>query len=660
MLNKNHKKILVQILVLVFVTSCQVKKESQKASDPFYVGHDLGLTRKGSDWILKVYSPSSESVRINFYKTGDKMVKISSSNMSSVADGVWEYRSDTIEDLFYTLQVKQSAVWSAETVDPYVKMVGVNGKRGYVGLPTEYSPDQWESDRSPEINKLSEAVIYELQIRDFSIDSSSGMKYKGKYLAFTEKGTTMKEVSTGLDHLKELGITHVHLMPAFDFKSINETDASPDYNWGYEPLNYNVPEGSFSSDPFTPGARVREFKEMIMALHQSGIRVVLDVVYNHTSQASEHPFEILAPGYYYRFDEKGEFSNASACGNETASEKPMMRKFMIESMQYWMNEYHIDGFRVDLMGVHDIETMNRVSKELRRIDPDVLLYGEGWKAGTSPLQDSLLALKINTSILDRIGVFSDELRDGLKGHYANREDKGFVSGNDGYRESVKFGIVGAIEHPQIDYSQVNYSTKAWNDSPKKMIAYASCHDDMTLWDKLKSANPEATEDELISMHLLANTIVLTSQGLPFLHGGVDFLRTKYGDSNSFESPDSINSIKWSQKARYKEVFNYYRSLIALRKAHPAFHLEDPEEVRRKLKFLDTQKNVIGFELSPHANNDSWEFIRVYFNGSNNSTTIRLPEGDWKKLINKREISLTGEKAHKEAVIEGYSAQIFYR
>ena len=421
-------------------------------------------------------------------------------------------------------------------------------------------------------------------------------------------------MSTGLDHIKELGVTHIHLLPSFDFMSIDETKLEEqNFNWGYDPQNYNVPEGSYSTNPADGNVRIREFKQLVKTLHENGLRIVMDVVYNHTGATMESNFNQIFPEYYYRMTPRGGFSDASACGNETASEKPMVRKFIIESVKYWAQEYHIDGFRFDLMGIHDITTMNEVSKALHEIDPTIFIYGEGWTAGDSPLKEKKRALKKYTFKMEGIAAFSDDMRDGVKGHVFTHHDRGFASGNPNSKESVKFGIVAATEHPQINYEAVNYSDYAWAKEPSQCINYVSCHDNHTLLDRLINSNPGEPESELIKMHKLANTIILTSQGVPFLHAGVEMLRTKQGVENSFKSPDSINQIDWSRKTEYLEVVNYYQKLIDLRKNHPAFRMPTKTMIQKHLSFIEMpDSNLIGYQIKGNANDDSWETDFIIF------------------------------------------------
>mgnify|MGYP003587398777 FL=1 len=517
-------------------------------------------------------------------------------------------------------------------VERNTRKVGINGKRAAIIDFNETNPEGWEKDKRPELKNVADIALYELHVRDFSMSPNSGMKNKGKFLAFTEQGTkNTAGQATGIDHLKELGITHVHLLPSYDYASVDETKLNENkYNWGYDPLNYNVPEGSYSSDPANPVARIKEFKQMVQSLHQANIRVVMDVVYNHTFVGEESHLNLLAPGYFYRFNKDSTWSNASGCGNETASERPMMRKFMIESVVYWAKEYHVDGFRFDLMGIHDIETMNAIRAALDKVDPTIVIYGEGWTASGSPLPEEKRAVKKNAKQLKGIAVFSDDIRDALKGSWMHSEIPGFVSGTDSLEESVKFGIVGGVQHSQIDYTKPIYSKEPYVNSPLQSVNYVSCHDDMCLVDKLRQSRPKgATEDEIIKFNKLAQTVVYTSQGLPFIYAGEEIYRDKKGVHNTYQSPDSINQINWDNKTKYIDIFNYYQGLIALRKAHPAFRMTTQDMVQKNLKFLDMKTpNVVAYTLDNNANKDSWKQILVIFNGNRKPVGLEIPEGTW--------------------------------
>ncbi|MGZ3763663.1 MAG: type I pullulanase [Mucilaginibacter sp.] len=632
-------------------------------SYPFYTGNDLGVTYSPLKSVFKVWAPTASAVKLRLYASGDSGEATQVIDLKKEDQGVWGISiNHNLRNQYYTFQAFISGRWLQERPDIYAKAVGVNGKRGMVVDLRSTNPKNWINDKKPAQKNFTDIIIYELHIRDLSISPQSGIQHKGKFLGLTERGTKSPDgESTGLDHIKSLGVTHVHLLPSFDFNSIDETKPDSKYNWGYDPLNYNVPEGSYATNPYDGNVRIREFKQMVQALHAKGLRVILDVVYNHTSNTSSN-FNQFAPGYFYRHTAKGTYSNGTGCGNETASERTMMRKYMVESVVYWAKEYHLDGFRFDLMGVHDIETMNDISAALHKIDPTIFIYGEGWTAGDSPLAEDLRAVKKNAYKLDKIAVFNDDIRDGIKGGCSDVKSKGFVSGAPGNAESVKFGIVASTKHPQVDYSKVNYSKAPWAAEPYQTINYVSCHDDNTLFDRLKISNPAASEADLIKMDKLSNAIVLTSQGVSLLHAGAEMLRTKQGVANSFSSPDSINQIDWSRKAKYKAVFNYYRALIALRKNHPAFRMPSTKMIQIHLKFLDTKDpNIIAYQISGNANGDSWKNVLVVFNGNTTDKKVTIPKGKWTlaadgSIINEKGI----EKINSgEIPVSATSAYILY-
>lgn len=639
---------LTLITTMMVSFSCS-RQESFDRNDystyPVYNGNDLEMVYTPSSTQFRIWAPTADEAKVKIYDEGIESEHIMEKRMKKDASGTWIARFDEdMKNLYYTFQIRYNGEWLEETPGIYAKAVGVNGKRAAIFDMNETNPDGWEKIERPQLDNYSDIIIYEIQVRDMSIHPESGITHKGKFLGLAEEETASPQgEKTGLDHLKELGVTHIHILPAFDFRSIDETRLHENrYNWGYDPQNYNVPEGSFSTDPFNPKTRIREFKEMVAAMHRNGLRVVLDVVYNHTGYTENSNFNLLVPGYYYRHRKDGSWSDASACGNETASERPMMRKFMIESLKYWVTEYKIDGFRFDLMGIHDIETMNLISSELHAIDPTIFIYGEGWKAGDSPLPDEQLALKRFTWKLDSIAAFSDDMRDGIKGSWHDHEDQGFVSGDFEMAESIKFGVVAATEHPQVDYTKVNYSQEPWAGQPYKCINYVSCHDNHTLFDKFMVTNPEASTDEIIKMHKLANTIVMTSQGIPFLHAGVDFLRTKQGVENSYQSPDSINQIDWPRKYTYRKVFDYYRDLINLRKSHSAFRMPNTEIIKENLAFIKLDiPGMVAFRLNDYTGSEEWKSLIVIYNASRQNQPVSLPAGRWTEIFNASGLNLSG-------------------
>lgn len=632
------KKILLLLFAITTLQACQNKMKRPTSIDdyPVYEGNDLGLTYSETASIVKVYSPGVDSMRIHLYEKGHEGAPLETRLMTLGKEGVWaiDLEGDW-KGKYYTVQVFYQGKWLNEAVEPYAKATGANGMRAmFIDLSTT-NPEGWEADKRPALAHPNDIIVYELHVRDVSIHESSGIQNKGKFLGLVEAGTKSPSgLSTGLEHIKDLGITHVHLLPSFDFmpRSVDEMNPDAKYNWGYDPQNYNVPEGAYSTNPYDGDVRIKEFKQMVKTFHDNGIRVILDVVYNHTGQTEDSYFNQIAPDYYYRKNADGTFSNASACGNETASERPMVRKFIIESMKYWAEEYHLDGFRVDLMGIHDIETMNMISEELKKVDETIFVYGEGWKAGNSPLADSLLALKVNTPQLNSIAAFSDDIRDGLKGSVFEHEDKGFVSGKAGVEESIKFGIVGATQHPQVDYEKVNYSNAAWATQPSQCMTYVSCHDNHTLYDKLMISRADASEADRLRMHRLAGTIVLTSQGISFLHAGVELARTKFGVENSFESPDSINQFTWERKKEYFDHYTYYKNLVQLRKNHPAFRMTTTADIQKHLAFLPTEELFVGYQISGNANGDTWKNILVLLNGSDKARTVNIPKGEWTVVL----------------------------
>ena len=638
----NFKSLLTFVLFLSLLSS-SAQLDARNSKDNLSYKE---LNYSPSFSVFTLWAPTATEVRLNLYADGFQGIAIKVLNLKQNGS-FWTIKvKGNLSGNFYTFQIKHQGSWLNETPGIQCKATGVNGKRAAILDLKTTDPQGWAGDVRPALNNFTDIILYELHLRDFSVGPLSGMKNKGKYLALTESLTSAEGLSTGIDHLKELGVTHVHILPAFDFGCIDETKLSDKkYNWGYDPQNYNVPEGSYATDPYAPESRIREFKQMVMAMHQKGLRVIMDVVYNHTYRLAGSNFELTAPGYFYRYNADGTPSNASGCGNETASEKAMMRQYMIESVLYWVKEYHIDGFRFDLMGVHDIQTMNDIRVALDAVDPTLFVYGEGWTAGGSPLLESERAIKQNGLLMPRIAVFSDDFRDAVKGSWNNHQSPGFASGLKGLEESVKFGIVGAIQHPQVDNSKVNYSKAPYANNPGDVINYVSCHDDMCLFDKLKASAPTgSTMDDLIRMDKLAQTMVFTAQGVPFMLSGEELLRTKMGVSNSFESPDSINQLHWENKLLQADVFSYYKELIRLRKEHPAFRMSQASEVRKNLTFLDgNQPGVVGFLLKNNANGDSWKMIVVIHNGNAMPMEMDIPAGSWTTVVSDGKINLNGLK-----------------
>ena len=610
-----------------------------------YSGDDLGATYSKENTTFKLWAPTAEWAKVVLYRQGVGGEAFQEIQMRKDVKGTWTVCvNGDLKGIFYTYKVLVDSSIN-EAVDLYAKAVGVNGLRGMVVDLADTNPDGWEKHKKPEFLNFEDAIIYELHIRDLSSDQNSGIKHKGKFLGLTEKGTkTAEGEPTGLDHLIDLGITHLHLLPVFDFQTIDETRfSSEEYNWGYDPQNYNVPEGSYSTDPYSGTARIYEFKQMVKTLHENGIRIVMDVVYNHTAKAVDSHLNMLVPGYYYRKDASGNFSNGSGCGNEIASERFMARKMIVDSVKYWAQEYKIDGFRFDLMALHDIDTMTQIRSELDKIDKSIIIYGEGWTGGTSPLPDKIKASKSNICKLPRIAVFSDDMRDGVKGSVFIEKEAGFANGAQGKEESVKFGIVASTSHPQIDYNRVNYSKAFWACDPEQAINYASSHDNHTLWDKINLTNPNETEEERIKINKLCCAIILTSQGIPFIHAGEEMLRTKNGNHNSYNAPDSINQLDWERKHKYRSVYEYYKGLIRLRKSHPAFRMTTTEQIQKHLVFMDSlPPNVIGYTINNNANGDRCTTIAAIFNARKEQIDVELPGNEWAVVVD-------GNKAGDEVI-----------
>jgi len=568
--------------------------------------------------------PDAQAVKLRLYDNGTGGTATQTLDMSRSAGNVFTLTvKGNLKGKFYTFDVQQDGKWLGECAGINATAVGVNGKRAAVVDMRDTDPQGWKRDRRPDIAP-QDLVLYEMHHRDFSIDASGGFKYPGKFLALTEP--------QAIAHLKRLGVNAVHILPSFDYASVDEAHLDrPQYNWGYDPLNYNVPEGSYSTDPFNPVTRIREFKLMVQALHQAGIKVILDVVYNHTFSIDGSNFQRTCPDMFYRKTADGKYSNGSGCGNEVASERPMVREFMIQSVLHWLKEYHIDGFRFDLMGCHDIETMNAIRQAVdREVGRDIFIYGEGWSAGGCALPNDKLGMKSNVKQMPRIAAFSDDIRDALRGPWDDDHKSAFLAGKPGNEESIKMGIVGAIEHPQVDYSKVNYSKEPWALQPTQLISYVSCHDDMCLVDRLRTSMPHITTDELIRLDLLAQTAVMTSQGVPFMLSGEEMLRDKRGVHNSYNSPDSINHLDWGNLERYPQVMAYYSNLIHMRKSHPLFHLGDADQVRQRVQFLPVKQScVVAYRIQgAGVKGETWGDTYVVLNSNRKPVTIDVPQGSY--------------------------------
>ncbi|WP_447410934.1 type I pullulanase [Clostridium perfringens] len=630
---------------------------SKEFNDKYYYDGELGAIYNKEETIFRVWSPEAKSLELLLYRDGNTESLIERDLLHKKSNGLWEIvKKGDLNGVYYKYHIVGED-FEHDFVDPYCKALGVNGYRAMVIDLKKTNPKGWENEKKPSLENPLDSILYEMHIRDFSIDKSSGvsLENRGKFLGIVEENTKVPgtEVKTTLDHLKELGITHVHLLPSFDFGTVDEERLDEEqYNWGYDPVNYNVPEGSYSKNPYKGEVRIKEFKEMVLKLHRVGIRVIMDVVYNHTYSGENSNLNLSYPGYYHRQDDFGNFSNGSGCGNELASERLMVRKYMVDSLKYWAKEYHIDGFRFDLMALHDIETLKEIREELNKIDPSILIYGEGWNGGDSPLPREEACFKCNIGKFDKlqIAAFSDDMRDGIKGHVAHLKEGGFVNGGEDFEESIKFGIVASTYHEGVDYNKVNYSDSPWANEPYQTVNYCSAHDNNTLHDKLKIVCENASEEEIIEMNKLSAAIFLTSQGIPFIHSGEEFLRTKTNEKgefieNSYNSNDFVNKIDWTRKVKYMDLFKYYKGLIELRKEYPLFRLESNKEIREKISFIESElgikkKGIVAYRLKDHNN----EFI-VVFNSNNNEVKINLPKGLWGVMVNNK---FSGKEIRDEA------------
>ncbi len=635
----------------------------QKFDYEVYTGNDLGAVYSPKMTRFKVWAPEAESVKLNLYKQGEGDNLIEQHIMKKSANGTYVFeKQGDCNGIYYTYTVVNHGE-EQEAVDPYTKAAGVNGQRGMVINLAKTNPQGFEMDgyRNPE--HITDAIIYEGSVRDFTMDESSGVFHNGKFLGLTEANTTNHfGEATALDYISGLGVTHVQILPAFDFETVDEKNQKAQYNWGYDPDNYNVPEGSYAVSPYDGAVRIQEMKQMVLALHSRGIGVIMDVVFNHTYRRDDSNLQKIVPGYYYRSDETG-YTNGSGCGNEVASDRPMVQKLIVDSLIYWAKEYHIDGFRFDLMGVLDIDTMNVIAERLKEIRPDIYLYGEGWNGGPSSLAEEKRAFKASAKKMPGIGMFNDDIRDTIKGSVFYDDHLGFVNGGTHLENALRYGITGAVAHPQVDYDA--YGSRPWAKEPGQSINYVSCHDNYTLWDKLSVSCPEASEEKKKAMNRLCAAIVFTSQGVPFIQAGEEFLRSKplpekkgFAE-NSYNMPDTVNSIKWDNIHEYPDMIAYYKGLMALRKAHPVFRMQSEAEMTQNLCFLsDTPENVVAYLLKGKGADDTPENILVIFNGNDEEILYNLPEGKWKILVDDKTAGADGKKNISEKTdVEPLSALV---
>lgn len=587
---------------------------------------ELGALYEKEGTLLRVWTPTAKSVEVWIY--ADDSFKGPSTKIEMVQKPKGIFEAYLPGDQHGTIYVYKSLFLNNResiSVDPYARATTVNGTKSVIADLNRTNPDGW-GERLPAFGLPEEAIIYELHIRDFSISETSGIVNKGKFLGLTEKNTTNASgISTGLDYLIDLGITHIQILPMFDYATVDEANLTePQYNWGYDPLNYNVPEGSYSTDPFDPFNRIFELKQMIRTLHDNGLRVIMDVVYNHVYDPKDQALERTVPGYFYRYNADGSLANGTGVGNDTASERHMMRKYIIDSVKYWAKEYHLDGFRFDLMGIHDSVTMNAIREALDKIDPSIIIIGEGWEMST-PLPEDLKASQRNAQAMPRIAHFNDSIRIALKGSdFGDEKDRGFISGKNYLEDLLLRNIKGAM-HLSSHSSYVD---------PEQVIQYVEAHDNLTLYDKLLRSNPDDSEEVRIKRHTLATSIVLLSQGVPFIHGGQEFLRTKAGVANSYQSPDEINQFEWERVTTFQESVAYVKGLIALRKSEYLFRLHTHEEIDAHFTTLSENFNIIAFSLT----NSEKKYI-VIFNGNRSDVIFRIQKGKYAILVEDNQVFL---------------------
>lgn len=602
-----------------------------------YSGHDLGSVCYPDRTEFRLWAPSASEITLQLFPDSHCSDAAEALPMKKTGHGVWYCsHARNLHGTCYTYLITTDGT-TVETTDPYARACSANGIRSTAVDLSSTNPENWDKDHGPELKHFTDAILYELHIRDLSSDPSSGIRAAGKFAGLAQTGTKNRAgMPTGLDHIRELGVTHIHLLPCFDYASADESADAPSFNWGYDPANYNIPEGSYSSNADDGAVRIREFKELIRTLHSHGLGVIMDVVYNHTAASEDSNFNRTAPYYYYRMTKDGAFSNGSACGNETAAERPMVRNFIVDSVAYWAQEYHIDGFRFDLMGLHDIDTMKAIRSRLDEISPSLLLYGEGWTGGPSTLPEEKRAIKQNISRIPGVAAFNDNLRDSLKGNVFTPKEKGFATGRKKLCEEIRFGICGACSHPQVDLKLVPSADSFWAASPAQCINYVSAHDNLTLWDKIAVSNRSASRKLRLRMNLLTAAVYLTSQGIPFFQAGEEFLRSKPNEDgtgfneNSYNAPDLVNSLKWNELTKNRQVYDYYRGLITFRKNHPALRMDSAEMLRKHLTFLETlPENTVAYRLHGRPNGDSLEEICILFNPNKDAAVFQIPDGSWK-------------------------------
>ncbi len=608
------------------VAQAKIFDSPEFAAKYTYSGNDLGNTYSKASTKFRVWAPTASKVSLLTFATATTPASGATEvPMTSDVNGTWVTTlSGDKNGLIYMYRVTVDGTTN-DAVDPYVRATTINGLLGVVVDLSQTNPVGWNNTKPKFSGNPTDASIYELHVRDLSIDPSSGVPaaHQGKYLAFTDVKTSYKGTPTGVAHIKSLGVTHVELQPIFDFQSVDES--APSFNWGYDPQNFNVPEGSYSSDPANPTKRIVELKSAVQSLHNQGLRVIMDVVYHHVFNANTYSESLIVPGYFFRTDSNGDLTNGSGCGNDVADERSMAAKFINDSFKYWATEYHIDGFRIDQMGQMSITTVNQARKSLSAIDPSILMLGEGWY-GASSLPIESAATQGNIAKVPGVAAFNDQIRDGAKGSVFNTTEAGFVSGIFAKAPDVKAGIVGNTAY------NGNLDNKWTTSSPAQSINYVESHDNQTVFDKLTSSVPGATASTIIKMDQMSAVIVYLSEGVPFIQAGQEFLRSKGGNGNSYNASDEVNSLKWSTLPTNIAVNNYYKGLLALRNAHPAFRLSTASAIKANLSFIPTLDGVIAYSLDGAKSKDSWKKIVVAYNATSTPSKVTLPSGGKWSLI----------------------------
>ena len=607
-----------------------------------YAGTDLGVTWSAKQTLFRLWAPTADSVQIKLYKSGNPEASdlLETLDMTRDVQGTWICSKEgDLHGIYYTYLVHRDNT-ETEVCDPYARTTGINGHRAMILNLASTNPEGWEEDKDPNFGKeITDAVIYELHVRDLSMNENSGIKNKGKFLGLAEAGTkTSDGHSTGLDYIKNLGVTHIHLLPVYDYGFTDESLPLPQYNWGYDPVNFNVPEGSFSTDPYQGAVRVSEMKQMIKTLHDNGLSVVMDVVYNHVYDGKEFCFNQIVPGYFSRVNSEGVWSNGSICGNDTASERNMVHKYIVDSVCYWADEYHIDGFRFDLVGLIDVKTINAITTEVHKKHPNVIFYGEGWDMPTELTKDCELAIQPNSPKMPEFSFFNDTIRDLLRGNIQKDTAPGYVAGAPTSKEVLHACFMGM---------------PAWAANPYQCINYVSCHDNHTLFDRIALTAPKASTADRIRMNRLAAAFSILSQGVPFFHAGEEMLRTKPDgkggfDENSYRSPDEVNAFRWENLAKpdYIKTIEYYRGLIAFRKMHSALRLKLRKEVFNTVEMIPCRDSkVVIFRVLEDAQD-----ILLIFNAGAEAVNVTLPNGIWNVCI-QDDIAGTNVLAKKEGNVE---------